>query len=163
MNTTNEPQLLFYARPSMRRALFFAMLYSGAVLYGRLKTDLDPRFNQVWWGCFGLLVILLCFAFLRRWTTTYAINSNEARCVSGILARQGVVAPLLSISNANVNQSFLERLLGLANLQLDTPGGSTREITFARILKSQALAAANVIREHGKWAAESKANSANVA
>lgn len=143
-------EILFSTRPSLRRAFCFALIYAGVVLYGRIQTELDPRFNPLWWVCFGLLALILVIAVLRKWTTTYIITEDEVLCRSGILTRHIVTVPLVRITNASARQSFLERLLGLVNLQIDCAGGDTSEITFARILTNHSTEAANLLRKMRK-------------
>ena len=140
-------EILFFARPTIRRAMFYAVVYAAAVLFGRIKTDLDPRFNPVWWSCFGILVALLFVVFLRRWTTTFIINREEVQWFSGILSRKAVIVPLERITNAQANQSFLDRILGIVTLQIDSPGGNAKEMVMKRILKSEAIAATEIVRE----------------
>ncbi|RIL10653.1 MAG: hypothetical protein DCC75_03900 [Proteobacteria bacterium] len=143
----SQQELLFHAKPSLRRAYFFAFIYAAAVLYGRMATKLDPRLNQVWWICFGLLFAALFWAMLKRWTTSYMITNEEVQSAGGILARRLVVVPLARVTNAVANQSFLERILGIVNLQIDSAGGNAKEMIFARIIKPAGEEAARILRE----------------
>lgn len=147
---SDEQEILFLAKPSLRRAFFYAFLFAALVVYGRFQTDLDPELNKVWLGCLGVMLVLLFIAMLFRWTTTYIITSDEVQRFSGILARRTVIVPLMRITNASANQTFLERILGLANVQIDSAGGDTTEMQFTRILKVEANEAARIVREFMK-------------
>jgi uncharacterized membrane protein YdbT with pleckstrin-like domain len=142
----NSPAI-FQTRPSMRRAYFYALCYAALVCYGRFKTNLEPAFNPVWMASFGLLVVILGVAFLRRWTTLYTITNHEVILTSGIFARHAVAAPTNRITNISGRQSFLERLLGLANLYIDTAGGDQPEIVFPRMTKADASLANEILKK----------------
>jgi uncharacterized membrane protein YdbT with pleckstrin-like domain len=145
--TTQKPELVFFARPSLRRAYLIALVYAGLVLLGRFKTNLDPRLDPVWLGALVLLFAALGLAVLRRLCTSYAITTEEISVKSGILARKMVVVPLSRVTNALANQSFVERLLGLVTLQIDCAGGNAKEVNFQRITASEARSAGEILRE----------------
>ena len=142
-----QEKRLFTAKPSLRRAYFYAFLYAGAVAWARFKTDLNPDFNPLWWCALGLLVVLLVFAHLRRLSTLYVITDREIRVSSGILSRSVAVAPHGRLTNVAAHQSFLERCLGMANLAIDTAGGDGAEVSFQRITREAAEAAGGLLRE----------------
>ena len=139
--------VLLAARPSMRRAMFYGAIYIALVLYGRIKTDLDPQFNPVWWGCLYVFVGVMGYALLRCSTTLYVITTDEVRRFSGILARKTVIVPINRVTNANADQSILQRILFLVDLRLDCPGGDTKEIFFGLMKKNEAEKAAQILRE----------------
>ena len=143
-------EIVFFAKPSLRRAFFYALVFAATVLYGRMSTDLDPQYNKVWLICLGIMLVLLFAAMLKRWTTSYIITADEVQRFSGILSRQAVIVPLMRITNASANQSLLERILGLATLRIDSAGGDATEMEFVRILKIEAHEAARIVREYLK-------------
>lgn len=143
---TSQTEYLFVAKPSVRRAYFFAFLYAGLVLYGRMSTNLNPIFNRYWLSALVLLLAVLFVVHLRRLCTSYVITSDEVWVRKGILARRFVVVPQARISDAFANQSFLERILGLATLQIDCPGGPAKEIVFQRITVTEARTAGEILR-----------------
>lgn len=137
----------FFAESSLHRAFFYDFLFAATVLNGRISTHLDSRYNQVWLACLGVMLALLFVAMLKLWTTTYIITADEVQRFSGILSRQVTILPLMRITNASANQTFLERLLGLATLRIDSAGGDTAEVEFVQILKVEASEAGRIIRE----------------
>lgn len=141
-------QHLFLARPSLRRVFFYTLVYIGLILFGIARTDFDPSFSPVWQLSVAILAVLLTFAFLKRWTTLYTIDESEIQSRSGIFSRDLRVVPMFRVTNATAHQSFLERLLGLMNVKIDTAGAEADEIVFTRILKAQAGEVARIIREH---------------
>ena len=143
-------EIVFFAKPSLRRAFFYAFVFAATVLYGRMSTELDPQYNKVWLICIGVMLVLLFVAMLRRWTTSYIITSDEIQSFTGILSRQTVIVPLMRVTNAIANQTLLERILGLASLRIDSAGGDSKEMQFIRILKVEANEAARILREYLK-------------
>lgn len=144
---TDDPKIVFLAKPSLRRAFFFAAIYLAFMLYGLSATDYDPRYNPFWSFLTTILAAALGLALLRRWTTTYMITTEEIHCQSGILSRTDAVVPISRITNSMSRQSFLERLLGLDNLYVDTAGSESTELMFMRILRSDSLKASKLIRD----------------
>lgn len=136
----------FLSRPSLRRAFFFALLYAGAVLYGRIITDFDPELNRYWLMTMVLLLAILGIVLLRRACTSYIITDEEVQVKSGIIARHYAVVPVARVTNAYLRQSMLDRLLFIANLQIDCAGGDTREINFRRITTADAKEAGQILR-----------------
>ena len=146
MTTGSDETVLFQAKPSLRRAYAIGFVYALLVCVGRFRTDLDPRLNPVWWGFFGILVVLLALAHLRSWCTSYVITATEVRVAAGVLSRRIDVVPYRRITNAAARQAPLERILGLANLEINTAGSSAAEACFQRITLEDARTAGAIIR-----------------
>ena len=149
MASTELLEPVFFARPSLRRGYFYAFLYAGFVAYGRTKIDLSdvvigPGYDPIMLAL-TLLLSLLALAHLNSWCTSYVITGQDVRATSGILARRMAVVPYKRITNVAARQSFLERLLGLANLYVDTAGSDRSEVIFQRITRSDARAAAAIL------------------
>ncbi|PIT84073.1 hypothetical protein COU37_05445 [Candidatus Micrarchaeota archaeon CG10_big_fil_rev_8_21_14_0_10_45_29] len=56
---------------------------------------------------------------------TYAIEESEFVIREGVITRHTTVIPYNRIQNINTTRSLLERLLGLASLQIETAGSTT--------------------------------------
>lgn len=151
VGTTNKLDPIFYAKPSLRRAYFYAFLYAGVVAFARTKVDLrelqiGPGYDPLL-VALGILLVLLALAQLRSWCTAYIITGQDVRAISGILARRMAVVPYKRITNVAARQSVLERILGLVNVYIDAAGGDFTEVVFRRITKTEAQQAGAIINK----------------
>lgn len=68
----------------------------------------------------GLLGIIGAFVF--AYSHIITIESNALVYRTGILSKKEFTLPYVSITEANYQQSLLERILGLGHIKIDTPG-----------------------------------------
>ena len=142
-----DQNIIFYTKPSLRRAYFFSFVFVGLLLYGRFQTGLDPRFDKVWYALFGVLLVLLAYAHLRRLCTGYIITNHDVQVKSGIIARQFCVVPYRRITNVAARQSVLDRILGLVDLYLDSAGSDVQEVSWKRVTVGDAREAGSILRQ----------------
>jgi len=81
-------------------------------------------------GVIVLGVLLLAATYLQRRSTRFAVTSAEVYHKRGIIARNIDELRLEQIQNTSCNQSILQRLLSYGDVELDTAGGSSIEITI---------------------------------
>jgi uncharacterized membrane protein YdbT with pleckstrin-like domain len=75
------------------------------------------------------------YLYLSHKNTTYTLNALEVMGTSGVFSRKTVRIPLNRITNYESSSTFLERLLGINNVMIDTPGGTGFELSMTRLLK----------------------------
>lgn len=146
--------ILFRAKPSLRRVYFFAILYAALITLGRYGTDLDPRFNPVWWIFFFVCMLFLFYNYVQRCMTTYTITNEDIRVREGVLTRRLTIVPYRRVTNISLYQNVINRLFGLVDVLIDTAGGDLTEVIFYRINGEDARRAAAILRdildEHGE-------------
>jgi putative membrane protein len=100
-------------------------------------------------GVFGLLLISVVFGFIyyRKFTFYIDIEKNEFIINKGIFSRTHLAIPLGKIQQININQGFIQKLVGVYSLSLDTPGTESKEVTISAINGHLALALKEVLRE----------------
>lgn len=145
MSDTKE--LLYLGRPSLRRAYFYAFLFVGVLLYGRILTGLDPAADKFWYSAFGVLLVCLAYAHIYRLCTSYAVYDVSIELRSGIIARRFAAVPYRRVTNVSANQTALERILGLASLYIDTAGTDIQEVVFYRLTLSEAREVGTIIKQ----------------
>ena len=76
----------------------------------------------------GILIFILAEVF-RRAETFYVLESGVAKEYK-LLSTYRKFAEFGKIQNMEVNQSFLENILGIGTIHLDTAGTDEREVSF---------------------------------
>lgn len=118
---------------------------SAAAAVGGVLLGLLILLGLDWGGTFGavvnVLAALLILATLgwfgwkyATWSTTsFALTSDRIVTHQGIFAKRGVDIPLDRVNTVIMNQSFIERLVGAGNLQVQSAG--EKPTTFSDIQK----------------------------
>ncbi|XRO75584.1 PH domain-containing protein [Methanocaldococcus sp. 28A] len=79
---------------------------------------------------YGLALIFIGIALLKRYYTEYAITNKRVYCRYGILSRKTVESTLDKITNTSISQGILGRLLNYGDLRINTAGSTPYEIVF---------------------------------
>ena len=95
----------------------------------------EENFELLWRSFVLAGAFYLGYLYLIRVTTSYTLNVLEVAGRSGVFSTKVVRIPLNRITNYECKASFFERLLGLNNVMLDTPGGTGYELTMSRLSK----------------------------
>lgn len=90
-------------------------------------------FSLTWKVAVVIGALGIGIAHLKRITTRYSLDAIELVEASGILSRRITRVPLNRITNYQVERSFLERILGIGSLLVDTPGGVGYEIKMREL------------------------------
>lgn len=111
------------------------------------------------WGLIGVGVLALVSVW-QYFTYRYGVAGDRLVVRSGLLERSLRVIPFARIHNVALRQSLLHRLFGVAEVRLESAGG-TRPEAEMRVLKLQdALALESLIRRRGADAATAEGASA---
>jgi len=112
----------------------------GAVIFS-LVLSIDPLNVVLWPVLIGyLLVVGLSFywqrmAFPKR---GFAIRKHDIIYRRGVLSTIKTIIPFQRVQHVAVNESFLSRKYGLAQLQVFTAGGSSSDIKISGLEKEDA-------------------------
>lgn len=88
-------------------------------------------------GAGGVLVLLgYQYAYYRRFT--YAVTDDTFDVDSGVFSRQRREVPLARIQNVDVSQNVVQRVLGIAVVQIETAGGGETEVTLRFVDREEA-------------------------
>lgn len=84
-------------------------------------------------------IVLLCglvplaYQYIRHVTTSYLLNSIELIKRSGVFSRKISRIPINRITNYDFSASFWDRLIGIGDVMIDTPGGDGFELVLKSI------------------------------
>ncbi len=113
---------------------------AGFVLYNSLQGEsIDGLYVMIAFALFAVPSLVLSWLFFR-----YTIDEHELYIESGIIARRKRSIPIKRVQNVNIHQSFIQRVLGIAKVQVETAGGQASE----GVLEFVSLSDANAIKEY---------------
>ncbi len=90
------------------------------------------------------------FIFLNYYFFTFSITPKEIRIRSGVLSRRQRIIPIDKIQNIEVTQNFLQRLLSIAKVTIETAGESGVEANFEFVSKTYAEYIRETIKNYKK-------------
>lgn len=94
--------------------------------------------NMLWYtglGTVALLFIVLTYSYFNYKKFTFYIDeANQAFIINkGIFNKNLLTIQLDKIQQVNINQSLLQKMIGVFSLQIDTPGGDGKEVSIKAI------------------------------
>ena len=111
----------------------FAAGFAGALVFGfwsTLPSDSDFAFASAFIGAavVGLPCLGLALVYCRYLRRTYAYYITDQRCVfkGGIIRRVQHLIPYHKVTDIEMSQNIIERVLGISTLNIFTPGTSSR-------------------------------------
>ena len=100
----------------------------------------------------AIMIFILIFTFpaiiLNYYFFKFQITENELVINSGIIAKKQKNIPIRRIQNINMEQNFLQRILGLTKVQIETAGEATAEGVLEFISKKDAEEIINTIKKY---------------
>lgn len=86
-------------------------------------------------GAGFLLVLTLIYAYFSYLKFTFFLNQQKQEFVinKGVFNKTLLTIPLEKIQQVNINQSLLQKIIGVYTLQIDTPGGDKKEVSITAI------------------------------
>lgn len=117
------------------------------LVFGGRDGERDHYDNIAW---LVVMAILVGSALLRYLTYRYAIGSDGLSIRSGLFHRSRREIPFARIHNVVVHQSLLHRLFGVAELRLESAGGTKPEAQMRVLRMDQALALEQLVRHRGQ-------------
>lgn len=88
----------------------------------------------------GLLLFILISSFLQYKYFTFFLDDEKQEFVikKGVFNKTLLTIPLEKIQQVNINQSFLQKLVGVFSLEIDTAGGADKEVSIKAIDEASA-------------------------
>ena len=152
----NREPVLLQVQPEMARGypahVFLSVLATVVILAVYLSPGLFSEFGElvqrILWNvrrlsatypytAIGVAAVLGPFPLVTLWLSTYSreliVTSQRARKRSGIIRVSSTEMELRSIRNIQVEQSIMERILGVGTLRLSSAGQSGVELTIRAV------------------------------
>jgi len=98
-------------------------------MYGPLY--LGPRLTHVVCAAAGALALYFFLLMLyRRCAWRYLIDAHNVESYHGVLARHVQSIRVIDLRNVNVNQSAMQRVLGVGDVEFSSAAGGDIEVVF---------------------------------
>jgi uncharacterized membrane protein YdbT with pleckstrin-like domain len=91
----------------------------------------DPP-SATWFLAVTVVGLLATYVvgWIKRSTTRYRVTDRRIQIRTGLLSKSESSANLTRVQNVNVNQSALQRMLGIGNVDWDTAGSDAGDADF---------------------------------
>ena len=86
-----------------------------------------------------LVTAILTFIEFRYFTFQFDFKNNDFIIKKGFLKKTKLSVPLNKIQQINLNQNFVHKLLNLYEVQMDTAGSDSKEVSIKAVEKNIAL------------------------
>ena len=130
-------RVIFEGHPSWRAILAFYLKGLALSAAAGLITALATRIfgDDVDSGLVFLVVLLalgltVLIGFIKRVTTTYAITDRRLHIKRGIISREIQQTRLERVQNVNYNQTLVQRMLQVGDVDFDTAGSGDYSFSF---------------------------------
>ncbi|MGS2726260.1 PH domain-containing protein [Psychroserpens sp. BH13MA-6] len=88
---------------------------------------------------FGILIIILVIAILKYLNFKFHVNDEDFHLSTGIITKDHTIIPKSKIQNIYIKQNFLQQLIQVVSLNIETAGDKKSEIEINALDKSTAL------------------------
>lgn len=148
-----EEHTVAVARPAMFRRFplrFLALVVSAAIGIWFLSRPMLYGWNEYWFaGVVGILfggygLVNLFYWWLRVRATSLTITNRRVLVSKGLINREGIEIDNNDLNFLQVHQNWLQRMLGVGDLDIHVKGENTREVCVMAIPDPVGLA--NTIR-----------------
>ena len=137
-------QIMFQGHPSWRSILGFytkallAVLVIGFLVgLGTNIANGDTDTGLVIGVAVAGVAIVVLAGFIKRITTHYTITTRRLHIQRGIVSRDIQETRLERVQNVNYNQSLLERILQIGDVDFDTAAGDDYNFIFAGVAEPE--------------------------
>ncbi|MFC4726582.1 PH domain-containing protein [Coralloluteibacterium thermophilus] len=101
-------------------------------------------------GAAAVAAVLVAIALVRYATFRFAIGNDGLVIRSGLLQRTARHIPFARIHDVNLHQTLLHRLLGVADVRLESAGSSRPEAEMRVLALADAQALEDLVRQRGR-------------
>lgn len=110
----------------------------------------DGRGGEGWWELAPMIGVgaIALVSIWRYFTYRYRIDADSVVIRSGLLQRSLRQIPFTRIHNVAIHQSPLHRVFGVADVKLESAGGTKPEAHMQVLTREQALALEALVRRH---------------
>lgn len=107
-------------------------------------------------GLVALALVVLAYevAYYQRYT--YELTSDTLDIGSGVVSRREREIPYRRIQNVDISQNILQRILGIAAVNVETAGGSTTEAAIRYVSKEAAKDLQRDVRQRKRRVADDR-------
>ncbi|WP_299336727.1 PH domain-containing protein [uncultured Psychroserpens sp.] len=87
----------------------------------------------------GILILLLVFAILKYLNFKFHLSKDDFYLSTGIINKDQTIIPKSKIQNVYIKQNFLQQIINVVSLNIETAGDNKSEIEISALDKATAL------------------------
>ncbi|WP_179338977.1 PH domain-containing protein [Winogradskyella ludwigii] len=95
--------------------------------------------TMMYLGLIAMLVFLLIFAILKYLNFKFHLSKDDFHLATGIINKDNTIIPKSKIQNVYIKQNFLQQLINVVSLKIETAGDKKSEIEISALDKPTAL------------------------
>ena len=118
---------------------FFVLFIAFGVSLARKKTFASLTPEIILLVIIGILLVLLILAVLRYLNFKFYISKDDFHLATGIINKDNTIIPKSKIQNVYIKQNFLQQLINVVSLNIETAGDNKSEISIKALDKPTAL------------------------
>lgn len=118
---------------------FFVLLLAFGVSLMRKKSFAGITPTMMLLALIGILVIILIIAILKYLNFKFYLNKEDFHLATGIINKDNTIIPKSKIQNVYIKQNFLQQIINVVSLKIETAGDKKSEIEISALDKPTAL------------------------
>ncbi|OUS00095.1 hypothetical protein A9Q86_11690 [Flavobacteriales bacterium 33_180_T64] len=118
---------------------FFVLFIAFGLSLTKKKSFLNLTPTTILLIIIGVLVIILVIAILKYLNFKFHLSKDDFHLATGILNKDNTIIPKSKIQNVYIKQNFLQQLINVVSLNIETAGDNKSEIEISALDKVTAL------------------------
>nr|WP_321222816.1 PH domain-containing protein [uncultured Psychroserpens sp.] len=118
---------------------FFVLFIAFGVSLARKKTFASLTPQTIILIIIGVLIIILIIAILKYLNFKFYLSNDDFHLSTGILNKDNTIIPKSKIQNVYIKQNFLQQIINVVSLNIETAGDEKSEIEIKALDKATAL------------------------
>src|SRR5690606_25779327 len=118
---------------------FFAVLIALGVALVRKNSFLSLTPLAILLILVGVLILILIIAVLKYLNFKFHLSDTDFHLATGILNKDTTIIPKTKIQNVHIQQNFLQQIINVVSLKIETAGDKASEIEISALDKATAL------------------------
>ena len=136
---------------------FFVLFIAFGVSIMRRKSFGGITPTMMLLALLGVLIIILVIAILKYLNFKFHLSKDDFHLATGIINKDNTIIPKSKIQNVYIKQNFLQQIINVVSVKIETAGDKKSEIEIsaldkptALLLKKKLFNKANVENEHAE-------------
>ena len=124
---------------------FFVLFIAFGVSLARKKTFASLTPQTLVLIIVGILIVLFVIAILKYLNFKFHLTKDDFHLSTGIINKDNTIIPKSKIQNVYIKQNFLQQIINVVSLNIETAGDNKSEISIKALDKPTALRLKNAL------------------
>ncbi|EPR73609.1 hypothetical protein ADIWIN_1246 [Winogradskyella psychrotolerans RS-3] len=95
--------------------------------------------TMIYLGLIAMLVLILIIAILKYFNFKFHLSKDDFHLATGIINKDNIIIPKSKIQNVYIKQNFLQQIINVVSVKIETAGDKKSEIEISALDKRTAL------------------------